>query len=138
MCGCGLMLGRATSKCVLFVLFSCNSLFCAGIAFESFNFFGARPGWNNFCDRHFGNAKQALSRWLVEEASQNKTLTLDVRKCGEILAAMPNTTVLEITTPFIAGAEQQSIKGLTKHYCFRFIDAQTAGVAMFSDDECVK
>jgi len=120
----------------LYSFLQLNSV-CTGIAFESFNFFGARHGWND-CDRHFGNAKQALSRWLVEEASQNKTLTLDVRKCGEILAAMPNTTVLEITNASIAGAEQQSIKGLTKHYCFRFVDAQTAGVAMFSDETSVE
>ncbi len=117
----------------LFSFLQLNSV-CDGVVFESFNFFGARHGWND-CDRHFGTAKQALSRWLVEEASRRKDVKLDVRKCGEILAALPNVTVLEITNADIAGAVHPPIKRLTKHYCFRFVDAKTARVSMFSDDE---
>ncbi len=116
-------------------LYSCLQLnsVCPQIVFESFNFFGARHGWSD-CDRHFGNAKQAVSRWLVKEASRHKELKLDVDKCAEILAALPNTVVLKITKALIHGAEHPSITGLTQHYSFRFVNEKTAGVSMFSDD----
>jgi hypothetical protein len=62
-------------------LHSCLQLnsVCAGVVFEGFSFFGARHGWND-CDRHFGTGKRALSRWLVEEASRDKALTLVGRR----------------------------------------------------------
>ena len=117
-------------------LYSCLQLnsVCRGITFEAFNFFGARHGWND-CDRHFGTGKQALNRWLVEEASRNKELTLDVTKCAEILASLHNTTVLVVSKNKIAGADHPPIKGLTKHYCFRFANSTTAYVSMFSDEK---
>jgi len=120
-------------------LYSCLQLnaVCHGIVFEGFNFFGARHGWND-CDRHFGTGKQALSPWLVEEASRNKELTLDVSKCGQILAGLHNTTVWEVTKSEISGADHPPIKGLTKHYCFRFVDSTTAQMSMFSDEKSSK
>lgn len=120
-------------------LYSCLQLntVCAGIVFEGFNFFGARHGWND-CDRHFGTGKQALSRWLVEEASRDNSLTLDVKRCAEILAELRNTAAYVCTKATIAGAHHPPIKKLTKHYCFRFVDTATVHVAMFSDEKVVK
>jgi hypothetical protein len=120
-------------------LYSCLQLnaVCDGVMFEGFNFFGARHGWND-CDRHFGTGKQAMSRWLVEEASCNKELTLDIAKCADILASLQNTTVIVVTKNKIAGADHPPIKGLTKHYCFRFANSRTAHVSMFSDEKSWK
>jgi hypothetical protein len=116
-------------------LYSCLQLngVCTGVVFEGFSFFGARHGWND-CDRHFGTGKQSMSRWLVEEASCNKALTLDVGKCAEILAGLHNTTALVCTRAEIAGADHPPVKNLTKHYCFRFISPNTLLQAMFSDE----
>jgi hypothetical protein len=75
-----------------------------------------------------------MSRWLVEEASCNKALTLDVGKCAEILARLHNTTALVCTRAEIAGADHPPVKNLTKHYCFRFISPNTLLQAMFSDE----
>ena len=117
-------------------LYSCLQLntISNGIVFESFSFFGARHGWND-CDRHFGTGKQVISRWLVTEASRDNALTLDVAKCAEILASLQNTIVLICTKAVIAGADHEAISGLTKNYYFRFVDAKTAHVAMFSDEK---
>jgi hypothetical protein len=120
-------------------LYSCLQLntVCTGIVFEGFNFFGARHGWND-CDRHFGTGKQALSRWLVEEASSNSLLTLDVERCAKILVGLHNTAAFVITKASISGTHHPPIKKLTKHYCFRFVDAATAHMAMFSDEKVTK
>ena len=117
-------------------LYSCLQLntVCDGVVFESFNFFGARHGWND-CDRHFGNAKQAMSRWLVEVASSDKKVTLDVEQCCDILARLGATTAIKCTRAEITGVDHPSIKGLTKHYSFRFnIDATAMRVSIFSDE----
>jgi hypothetical protein len=117
-------------------LYSCLQLntVCSGVVFEGFNFFGARHGWND-CDRHFGTGKQALSRWLVEKASCNNSLTLDVKRCAEILAGLHNTAAFVSTKASIWGTDHPPVKNLTKHYCFRFVDDATAHMAMFSDEK---
>jgi hypothetical protein len=117
-------------------LYSCLQLnvVCNGIVFDAFSFFGARHGWND-CDRHFGTGKQALSRWLVERASCDKSLTLDVERCAKILARLSNTIAFQCTKAAIAGVLHPPIKKLTKGYCFRFVNSNTALVSMFSDEK---
>ena len=117
----------------LFSFLQLNSV-CKGVTFESFNYFGARHGWSD-CDRHFGTAKNKITRWLVEEASSDRSLLLDVLQCAKILAGLENTEVFGCSKTPIDGVEHPSIKGLTKNYSFRFVNATTAAVALYTDSD---
>ncbi len=96
---------------------------CNGLRFESFNFFGARHGWND-CDRHFGVGKQALDEWMVEVTSFLKELTLDVSVCAQLLSRLRRTSVFVCTKSKVYGIMDKGVKNLTNHYCFRATDSQ--------------
>lgn len=106
---------------------------CKSVRFESFNFFGARHGWND-CDRHFGVGKQALDNWMVEVASFHKELLLDVSVCASLLSKLRRTCVFVCTKSKIHGIMHKGVKNLTNHYCFRATDCpRVISACSFSD-----
>lgn len=108
----------------VFSFLQLNALRTGMLYFESFSFFGARHGWNDV-DRHFGNVKKAISSWMMSEATENTDLLLDVPRCAELLNNQKKCTAFLCTDVEIFGVLQESVRGLTRHYCFRATEDPT-------------
>lgn len=92
---------------------------CKGLLFfESMNFFAARHGWSD-CDRHFSHCKQQMSMWMMNQATNNLSLSLDVTTAAQIFVdRLSNTHVSVVTKCRPSGALHGPLKGLTKNYSF--------------------
>lgn len=91
-----------------------------GIVLESFNFFGARHGWND-ADRHFGAISRTIDHWLAYDAPNDLSLHLDVEQLMRLLRdenRIKNTTPHDCRHVQFPGIDYNSVAGLTA--CFSF------------------
>jgi hypothetical protein len=88
------------------------------IFFESFNFFGARHGWND-CDRHFGAISHVVTHWFATVAVQDHSTFLDIPTLMELMERrMTNTHVFDCRKVEFVGVVCASVPTFTTNYCF--------------------
>jgi hypothetical protein len=93
----------------------------AGVTLESFNFFGARHGWND-CDRHFGTISRVITKWFAKEATPDPSAILDVPQLMRILSnKIQCTHVFDCRAMDIPGVFCNSVPGLTLNHCFETV-----------------